>query len=75
MLLETGIPSGIYLAFKTGLDLWGLWIGLTISLIYSAFVGGYICLNADWNYEVKKVLERIEADKHQDQPGGHNPQV
>jgi MATE family multidrug resistance protein len=69
-----GIPSGIYLAFKAGLGLSGLWFGLTISLVYSAFVGGYLCLKADWNYEVTKVLERIAADKHQDQTGG-NPEV
>jgi len=60
-----GIPLGVYFAFRGGMELWGLWIGLTISLVYSAVFGSYFCLKADWKAEVKKVLDRNEADKHQ----------
>lgn len=52
------------------MGLWGLWIGLTISLVYCAAIGAALCLKADWNHEVKKVSDRIEADRHQDRLDG-----
>lgn len=57
------------------MNLRGLWIGLTTSLVYSAFIGAYLCLSADWEHEVKKVQNRIDADKHQDQRESLDPQV
>ena len=60
---SAGIPFGIWLAFKRDMGLHGLWIGLTLSLIYAATIGVWICLTADWDREVKKVRDRIAADK------------
>ena len=59
-----GIPMGIYLAFKQGMKLSGLWIGLTIALVFTSVIGGLIVLWADWDHEVKKVMERLEGDRN-----------
>lgn len=48
------------------MKLWGLWIGLTTALVYGSAIATYICLTANWDHEVKKVQDRIEADKRQD---------
>lgn len=45
------------------MDLHGLWIGLTVSLVYSAAIGVWICMKADWEREVEKVRDRLEADR------------
>ncbi|KAK1227645.1 ethionine resistance protein [Marasmius sp. AFHP31] len=58
-----GIPFGVWLAFKHDLGLHGLWIGLTVSLVYSAVFGTWLCLRTDWNREVEKVLERIAKER------------
>ncbi|KAH9855642.1 MATE efflux family protein [Lenzites betulinus] len=57
-----GIPFGIWLAFWHGMRLHGLWIGLTVSLVYSAAVGVAISLRTDWEREVEKVRIRLEED-------------
>ena len=57
-----GIPMGICLAFRQGMHLWGLWIGLTIALVFTSVIGGLIVLWADWDLEVKKVMERLGSD-------------
>ncbi|OBZ77895.1 putative transporter C11D3.06 [Grifola frondosa] len=44
-----GIPFGMWLAFDRGMNLHGLWIGLTISLVYAAAVGVWLCLLTDWD--------------------------
>ncbi|GBE87674.1 Uncharacterized transporter [Sparassis crispa] len=58
-----GIPFGIWLTFKHGLQLHGLWIGLTVSLVYCATVGVWICVRTDWDREVEKVRIRLAADQ------------
>ncbi|KAI1798396.1 MATE efflux family protein [Ganoderma leucocontextum] len=58
-----GIPFGIWLAFWRNMELDGLWIGLTVSLVYCAAVGVWLCLNTDWEREVEKVRIRLEADR------------
>ncbi|KAJ8073477.1 ethionine resistance protein [Marasmius tenuissimus] len=58
-----GIPFGVWLAFKHDLALHGLWIGLTVSLVYSSVFGSWLCLRTDWNREVEKVLERIAKER------------
>ena len=58
-----GIPFGIWLAFSHDYALVGLWIGLTVSLVYAAGFGVWICLRTDWDYQVQKVRERLAADK------------
>jgi len=54
-----GIPFGVYLAFWRHQGLTGLWIGLTVSLVYSATAGCAVCLCADWDEEVDKVQRRL----------------
>ncbi|CCL99774.1 uncharacterized protein FIBRA_01796 [Fibroporia radiculosa] len=59
----TGIPFGIWLTFWKGMQLHGLWIGLTVSLVYCATIGVWICVRTDWNREVEKVKMRLAADQ------------
>ena len=54
---------GIYLAFRQDMGLLGLWAGLTLALVFTSGVGGLIVLRADWDNEVKKVMERLESDR------------
>ncbi|TDL13472.1 MATE efflux family protein [Rickenella mellea] len=58
-----GIPFGIWLAFKRDMNLAGLWVGLTVSLVYSATFGVALCLKTDWQHEVDKVMARLAKDK------------
>ncbi|KAJ6556154.1 mate-domain-containing protein [Mycena capillaripes] len=60
-----GLPFGVFLTFypKTHMGLYGLWIGLTISLVYCAFFGTWICVRTDWNKEVCKVRERLAKER------------
>jgi MATE family multidrug resistance protein len=63
-----GIPFGIWLAFPKHMGLTGLWIGLTVSLVYVSTVGVIVCLRTDWQREVKKVEARLrEGQKGRDQ--------
>ncbi|KAF8962337.1 mate-domain-containing protein [Flammula alnicola] len=57
-----GIPLGIYLAFRHHLELHGLWLGLTFSLVYCALIGTWLCLLTDWDHEVRKVEQRLEEE-------------
>ena len=61
-----GIPLGMWLAFKKHLGLHGLWMGLTVSLIYCATLGTYICIRTNWHREVQKVLARLADNKGRD---------
>jgi MATE family multidrug resistance protein len=61
-----GIPFGIWLAFSRHLGLAGLWIGLTLSLVYCAALGSWVCLRTDWAKELRKVEARLANDKDQD---------
>ncbi|KAG6826146.1 hypothetical protein H0H87_007840 [Tephrocybe sp. NHM501043] len=59
-----GIPFGMYLAFHFDMQLHGLWIGLTVSLIYCSFFGTLLSLRTNWDKEVWKVMQRLkEQDK------------
>ncbi|KAF9476476.1 MATE efflux family protein [Pholiota conissans] len=58
-----GFPMGLYLAFRHGTGLSGLWIGMTVSLIFCAASGLYLCLRVDWDVEVKRAMQRIKRDK------------
>ncbi|KAH0581706.1 hypothetical protein H2248_011392 [Termitomyces sp. 'cryptogamus'] len=58
-----GIPFGIWLAFSCDMKLHGLWIGLTVSLVYCSFFGTLLCFRTDWNREVWKVMQRIKEEQ------------
>ncbi|KAJ7698727.1 MATE efflux family protein [Mycena rosella] len=57
-----GIPFGAWLAFTWDFGLHGLWIGLTVSLVYCAVFGTLLCVRTDWDREVRKVVARINAE-------------
>jgi MATE family multidrug resistance protein len=57
-----GIPFGVWLTFKMGMGLVGLWVGITISLIYCSGWGTYLCMTTDWQREVKKVSDRLAVE-------------
>lgn len=54
-----GIPIGIWLAFQRDMGLVGLWVGLTLALVYCSAWGIYLCITADWQKEVRTVLDRL----------------
>ncbi|GJJ08326.1 hypothetical protein Clacol_002537 [Clathrus columnatus] len=58
-----GIPLALYLTFKLGMGLIGLWLGLTVALVYCAVLGVWIALRTDWNLEVQKVKDRAERER------------
>jgi MATE family multidrug resistance protein len=59
-----GIPLGVFFAFKLQYGLQGLWMGLTLALVYCAVLGTWLCLRTDWDREVQKVQDRLrEEDK------------
>ncbi|KIP09793.1 hypothetical protein PHLGIDRAFT_116113 [Phlebiopsis gigantea 11061_1 CR5-6] len=58
-----GIPFGLWLAFSKNADLMGLWVGLTVALVYESLVSSWICLRTDWTYEVEKVRRRLAAEQ------------
>ncbi len=45
------------------MGLHGLWLGLTVSLVYCAVFGSLLCLRTDWQHEVDKVMARLEEEK------------
>ncbi|KAF8217805.1 mate-domain-containing protein [Mycena galopus ATCC 62051] len=59
-----GIPFGAFLAFNLKFGLHGLWIGLTVSLVYCAVFGTLLCVRTDWDREVRKVVTRIDAENN-----------
>jgi MATE family, multidrug and toxin extrusion protein len=58
-----GIPLGLYLAFTRDMKIIGLWVGLTVALVYCAVVGVWLCVRADWDAEVQKVRNRVERER------------
>lgn len=59
------LPIGFFLAFHESyrLGLVGIWIGLSLSLVYAAVIYVWICLRVDWDKEVMVVAKRINASK------------
>jgi multidrug resistance protein, MATE family len=59
-----GIPLGLFLAFSSAfkMGLYGIWIGLTSSLVYGAFVGCWLALRTDWNDEVQRVRSSLNRE-------------
>jgi len=41
----------------------GLWIGLTVSLVYCSIFGSILCLMTDWEHEVERVRARVRAEE------------
>ena len=47
--------------------LYGLWIGLTVALVYCTVVGLGVCWRTNWEREVRKVVERMEKERMVDE--------
>lgn len=45
----------------------GLWVGLTLALVYCSAWGIYLCITADWQKEVRTVLDRLAGYGEQEQ--------
>ncbi|GLB43702.1 putative multidrug oligosaccharidyl-lipid polysaccharide flippase [Lyophyllum shimeji] len=60
---STGLPLGVWLAFRWDMGLHGLWTGLAVALTYCAVIGSTLCYRTDWEREVAKVVERVEAEE------------
>ncbi|KAF6757789.1 multidrug Oligosaccharidyl-lipid polysaccharide flippase [Ephemerocybe angulata] len=58
-----GIPIGVVLAFRWHMGLQGLWIGLTIALIYMSSLGTYYRWKINWYIEMEKVKLRLEKEE------------
>ena len=54
--------TGLVLTFKYGMALYGLWIGLSVALLYGSIVTVWIILRTDWELEIQKVAERLARD-------------
>lgn len=54
---------GSWFAFAKGMELTGLWLGLTIALVYCGSVGAWICLRTNWECEVEKVSMRLSESE------------
>ena len=55
------------------MGLHGIWIGLSVAVVYLAVVGTYLSLKTDWDWEVKKVVERVKEEerlKRRDEEAG-----
>ncbi|KAG6919139.1 hypothetical protein DXG01_008946 [Tephrocybe rancida] len=57
-----GLPFGAWLAFNCQWNLQGLWIGVTVALLYCSIIGTTICLKTDWQQEVERAKARIEKE-------------
>ncbi|KAI6025992.1 MATE efflux family protein [Pisolithus marmoratus] len=58
-----GLPIGLWLTFKRGFGLFGLWWGLNLAMVFATSIGLYLCLTTDWDKEVDKVVARLAVDK------------
>lgn len=59
-----GIPLGFFLTFgpwQWGLA--GLWIGLTVALLFASLAMGLVLGCTDWRYEVHKTFVRMGVDE------------
>ncbi|KAF5364360.1 hypothetical protein D9756_001113 [Leucocoprinus leucothites] len=61
-----GIPVGMLLAFKYHMRLYGIWIGLALSLLYCGVFGIWLAVRTDWQHEVDKVQNRLEEERERD---------
>lgn len=53
------LPLGAWITFAGGWGLKGMWVGLTIALAISSLGGLVLCARTNWEYEVKRVQERM----------------
>ncbi|KDQ10315.1 hypothetical protein BOTBODRAFT_164069 [Botryobasidium botryosum FD-172 SS1] len=61
-----GIPLGLTLTFRYGMELKGLWIGLSAALAYGGCVSAWIVLRTNWDREVTRARERLKLGHRTD---------
>ncbi|KAJ8328427.1 ethionine resistance protein [Batrachochytrium dendrobatidis] len=52
-----GLPIGVYLGFKAGFGLQGLWIGLSFALIIISAAMAWLVMRTDWNKEADNAIK------------------
>ncbi|KNZ72993.1 hypothetical protein J132_01506 [Termitomyces sp. J132] len=57
-----GLPFGVWLAFYCNMRLHGLWMGMAVALTYCSVIGSVLCHRTNWDYEIAKVIERMENE-------------
>ncbi|KAJ3100707.1 hypothetical protein HDU97_001994 [Phlyctochytrium planicorne] len=62
-----GLPFGFYACFYLNLGLFGLWLGLTIGLIFVSIVQVIIIFRTDWREEAKRAHDLIAAKTVEDE--------
>ncbi|KAJ1305222.1 hypothetical protein OPQ81_000251 [Rhizoctonia solani] len=55
-----GIPLGLYLAFWKGMELKGLWVGITAAIFYAASASIYAVSQTVWRREVENAVQRLK---------------
>ncbi|KAJ2787428.1 ethionine resistance protein [Coemansia interrupta] len=60
-----GFPLGLYLTYGSpGAGAKGLWMGLSVSVIISAFGQSFICIAADYIEEVRRCMAQVNKSQH-----------
>jgi len=61
-----GLPFGLWLCFtpKVHLGLVGLWIGLSVALVYASAISTILVWRANWTRAVERVRERLGLAAH-----------
>ncbi|KAI7872113.1 mate-domain-containing protein [Spinellus fusiger] len=56
------LPIGLFLTFKAGWNLSGLWAGLSIALFIASMGEGLFLLSIHWQAEVRKTQQRVKQE-------------
>ena len=56
------IPVGSYLALKTDLKLYGIWIGIMTGIACQISFYLYVVISANWELISKEAIEKIKKD-------------
>ncbi|KAL0080250.1 mate-domain-containing protein [Phycomyces blakesleeanus] len=57
------LPIGLFLTFKAGWNLSGLWAGLSIALFIASIGEGIFLFSVNWPAEVKRTQERVKHEE------------
>ncbi|KAI8899250.1 mate-domain-containing protein [Globomyces pollinis-pini] len=54
-----GLPVGLFLTFYNGMGLFGLWLGLTLGLLFVSTAQVIILFRMDWDYQAEVAAKRV----------------
>lgn len=63
------LPVGLWMAFHRGWGLEGLWVGLCLALYLVGAAEWGIVAACDWDVQVRRAFERMEADEQMEEGG------